>query len=53
MKRSRLLTEQQFQQILFKTYIKIQESETIRVIELVEEIKQQIIKEQNNGKNLE
>jgi len=53
MDRSRLLTENQFQQILLKTYFRIQESEKIRVIELVEEIKQQIISEQNNSKNLE
>ncbi|MEH7308404.1 hypothetical protein [Neobacillus drentensis] len=43
MEESKLLTEQKFQQILFKTISSAQENEKIRVTELIEEIKQQII----------
>jgi peroxiredoxin len=40
-----LLTQQKFKQILAKTFFKVQESEKINIIELIEEIKQQIISE--------
>jgi hypothetical protein len=43
MEESKLLTQQNFQQILFKTISRGQENEKIRVTELIEEIKQQII----------
>jgi hypothetical protein len=43
MEESKLLTQQNFQQILFKTISRAQENEKIRVTELIEEIKQQII----------
>ncbi|MDQ0975368.1 hypothetical protein QFZ31_005246 [Neobacillus niacini] len=40
-----LLTQQKLEQILVKTFFKVQESEKINIIELIEEIKQQIISE--------
>lgn len=47
MERAGLLTQQEFQQILVKTFYRVQESEKINVIELLEEIKQQIISEKS------
>lgn len=40
-----LLTQQKFEQILVNTFFKVQESEKVNIIELIEEIKQQIISE--------
>jgi hypothetical protein len=45
MSMSSLLTQQKFEQILENTFFKVQESEKINIIELIEEIKQQIISE--------
>lgn len=45
MSMTNLLTQQKFEQILVKTFFKVQESEKINIIELIEEIKQQIISE--------
>ncbi|WP_156351200.1 hypothetical protein [Neobacillus vireti] len=39
------LTEQRLLEIMGKIYIKGQESEKINVIELIEEIKQQVVQE--------
>ncbi|MFJ5759882.1 hypothetical protein ACIQAA_12235 [Neobacillus sp. NPDC093182] len=50
---TKLLTQQELQQILVKTFYRVQESEKISVIELVEEIKQQIIFEKSKSKNLQ
>lgn len=47
MEGSKLLTQQKLQQILFKTITRSQENEKISVIELIEEIKQQIISEKS------
>jgi hypothetical protein len=49
----KLLTQQELQQILVKTFSRVQESEKISVIELVEEIKQQIILEKSKSKKLQ
>jgi hypothetical protein len=40
-----LLTQQKLEQILVKTFVKVQESEKINIIEIIEEIKQQIVSE--------
>jgi hypothetical protein len=40
-----LLTQQKLEQILVTTFFKVQESEKINIIDLIEEIKQQIISE--------
>jgi hypothetical protein len=40
-----LITQQKFERILLSTIFKVQESENINIIELIEEIKQQIISE--------
>jgi hypothetical protein len=42
-----VLTQQKFEQILVTTFIKVQESEKINIIELIEDIKQQIISEKD------
>ncbi|WP_180230046.1 hypothetical protein [Bacillus sp. AFS073361] len=47
MEGSKLLTQQKFQQLLFNTITMAQENEKIRVKEIIEEIKQQIISEKN------
>jgi predicted DNA-binding ribbon-helix-helix protein len=47
MNRHGLLTQQKLEQILVKTFYKVQESEKINVIDLIEEIKQQIISEKS------
>lgn len=39
-----LLTKEKFEEILLQMFIRVQESESIKVIELIEEIKDQIIK---------
>lgn len=44
---SKLLTQQKFQQILIQTIASAQDNEKIRVIELIEVIKQQIISEKS------
>ncbi|MEY2192760.1 hypothetical protein AB7942_08465 [Neobacillus sp. BF23-41] len=43
MKISETLTQQKFQDILVDIYLKGQKSENINLIELIEEIKQQVI----------
>ncbi|SDM77995.1 hypothetical protein [Bacillus sp. OK048] len=50
---NKLLTQQELQQILVKTFSRVQESEKISVIELVEEIKKQIIFGTPKMKNLD
>jgi hypothetical protein len=50
---TKLLTQQELQEILVKTFSRVQESEKISVKELVEEIKQQIITEKNKSKKLQ
>lgn len=47
MVQTRLLTQWEFQQILLSTITKVQDNEKIRVTELIEEIKQQIILKKN------
>jgi hypothetical protein len=42
-KNSVLLTKEKFEEILLQTFLKGQESKSIRVSELIEEIKEQII----------
>lgn len=49
----KLLSQQEFQQLLLKTFSRVQESEKISVIELVNEIKQQIISVKDNLENLD
>ena len=45
MEESKFLTQQKFQQILFDAITCVQKNENIRVAEIIEEIKQQIISE--------
>lgn len=40
---SEKLTQQKFQEILINTYLKGQETKNIKVIEIIEEIKQQVL----------
>ncbi|MBT2699459.1 hypothetical protein J7E79_18910 [Bacillus sp. ISL-40] len=45
MKISVTLTQQKFQELLLNIYLKGQTSENINLIELIEEIKQQVVSE--------
>ncbi|MCM3568218.1 hypothetical protein [Neobacillus mesonae] len=45
---SEKLTQQKFQEILVSTYLMGREKERLTVNEMIEEIKQQILKEKNN-----
>lgn len=40
---SEKLTQKRFQEILFQAYLKGEKSEEIKVVELIEEIKQQVL----------
>jgi hypothetical protein len=46
---SKVISQRELQQILLNTILRVQESENIRVIELIEEIKQEILSEKDKN----